>query len=210
MDPLTSAAAISGAAAIAGGLINDRSNRRQASADRAMQREFAQYGIRWRVEDAKKAGIHPAVALGASVNGAQPTQIGSQIGDGIERAGRAYLDAKLQSEVTQSDLNQAQINETDSRTALNVEQLNSMKLDAISRGNIRPLYKLWKDNVTGMGKVWVIDEEAAQGMQGTIPTFMTIKANGEAIYGGSIEELKSQMKQTPKYRTRGQRKHGGR
>lgn len=32
----------------------------------ALQREFAQNGIRWRVEDAKKAGLHPLAALGAT------------------------------------------------------------------------------------------------------------------------------------------------
>lgn len=32
----------------------------------ALQREFAQQGIRWRVEDAKAAGIHPLAAVGAS------------------------------------------------------------------------------------------------------------------------------------------------
>lgn len=34
--------------------------------DRALQREFAQSGIQWKVEDAKKAGIHPIFALGGS------------------------------------------------------------------------------------------------------------------------------------------------
>lgn len=32
----------------------------------AMQKEFAQNGIRWKMEDAKQAGIHPVFALGAS------------------------------------------------------------------------------------------------------------------------------------------------
>lgn len=36
------------------------------------QREFAQKGIQWRVEDAKAAGIHPLYALGASTAGYQP------------------------------------------------------------------------------------------------------------------------------------------
>lgn len=34
--------------------------------DAALQREFAQHGIRWRVRDARKAGLHPLAALGAS------------------------------------------------------------------------------------------------------------------------------------------------
>jgi len=39
----------------------------------AMQREFAQNGIRWRVEDAQKAGIHPLYALGAQTHSFAPT-----------------------------------------------------------------------------------------------------------------------------------------
>lgn len=33
-----------------------------------LQREFATHGIRWRVSDAKAAGIHPALALGAPMS----------------------------------------------------------------------------------------------------------------------------------------------
>lgn len=36
-----------------------------AAQNTAMQREFAQNGIQWRVEDARKAGIHPIYALGS-------------------------------------------------------------------------------------------------------------------------------------------------
>lgn len=37
--------------------------REQANSNAALQREFAQNGIRWRVEDAKAAGLHPMYAL---------------------------------------------------------------------------------------------------------------------------------------------------
>lgn len=38
-----------------------------------MQKEFATHGIRWRVEDAKAAGIHPLYAIGASGASASPS-----------------------------------------------------------------------------------------------------------------------------------------
>lgn len=38
-----------------------------------MQKEFAQNGIRWRVEDAKAAGLHPLAALSMSGSGASPS-----------------------------------------------------------------------------------------------------------------------------------------
>lgn len=44
-----------------------RANEARA-ADAALQREFAQQGIRWKVEDAKAAGIHPLAALGAQTH----------------------------------------------------------------------------------------------------------------------------------------------
>lgn len=47
------------------------------------QREFAQNGIRWRVEDAKAAGLHPLAAIGATGPSYSPviTAGGSSLGD---------------------------------------------------------------------------------------------------------------------------------
>lgn len=39
----------------------------------AHQKEMAKHGIRWRVEDAKKAGLHPLAALGASAPNYSPS-----------------------------------------------------------------------------------------------------------------------------------------
>lgn len=50
------------------------------AANAALQREFAQMGIRWKVEDAKAAGIHPLAALGATTVGASPSYVA---GDGF-------------------------------------------------------------------------------------------------------------------------------
>lgn len=86
-------ALISAGAAIAGGLIKARSERNanaanSANADRniQMQREFAQNGIRWKVEDAKRAGIHPMYALGASGASFSPVSIGAQPVSGVADA----------------------------------------------------------------------------------------------------------------------------
>lgn len=62
----------SAGASIIGGLLGRDSadkardaQERMAAENIALQREFAQSGIQWRVEDAKKAGIHPIYALGS-------------------------------------------------------------------------------------------------------------------------------------------------
>lgn len=41
----------------------------------ALQKEFAQNGIRWKVADAQAAGIHPLYALGANTVSFSPTQV---------------------------------------------------------------------------------------------------------------------------------------
>jgi len=43
----------------------------------ALQREFAQQGISWRVADARRSGIHPLAALGASTHSASPVALGA-------------------------------------------------------------------------------------------------------------------------------------
>lgn len=61
---------------IAGGLLSRRDSGSDASDNfnnnAALQREFAQNGVRWRVEDAKAAGIHPLFALGANTHSFSP------------------------------------------------------------------------------------------------------------------------------------------
>lgn len=64
---------ISAGTKIIGGIMGSREadKTRNAQAEMnerniALQREFAQEGIQWRVNDAKKAGIHPIYALGGS------------------------------------------------------------------------------------------------------------------------------------------------
>lgn len=77
-------AAIGAAASLAAGALAAHQNAQQASASRdygyqmaglnyRAQKEFAQNGIRWRVEDAKAAGLHPLAALGASPLGFSPS-----------------------------------------------------------------------------------------------------------------------------------------
>lgn len=66
---------------VAGGLFGsslDRSYRTdQWNNEYNAQKEFAQNGIRWRVADAKAAGIHPLAALGAQTASYSPQSISS-------------------------------------------------------------------------------------------------------------------------------------
>jgi len=90
------------AASIAGGLLGNKAqkdankaNEAQALRQEALQKEFAQSGIQWKVKDAEAAGIHPLYALGANTTSYQPTNVGggaadfSFLGDAGQNIGRA-------------------------------------------------------------------------------------------------------------------------
>lgn len=63
---------------------NRQAAERHAQSQEALQREFAQHGVRWKVEDAKAAGLHPLFALGGATTSYSPT---SYVGDGGRDSG---------------------------------------------------------------------------------------------------------------------------
>lgn len=69
---------------------NRESQERMAAQNIAMQREFAQQGIRWKVQDAQAAGLHPLAALGANTTSFSPVTVGStdfsSVGQDLGRA----------------------------------------------------------------------------------------------------------------------------
>lgn len=82
---------IGAGASLIGGMMNNSAQRdanraniaatEKANAQNlAAQKEFAQSGIRWRVEDAKQAGIHPVYALGAQTPSFSPSFTAGQVG----------------------------------------------------------------------------------------------------------------------------------
>lgn len=74
--------AVGGAAGLFGGGGNNNNFYNQLAVMREqaqLQREFAQNGIRWKVEDAKAAGIHPLYALGGSGASYSPSAV--SVGD---------------------------------------------------------------------------------------------------------------------------------
>lgn len=78
-------AIVGAGASLLGGLFGSSEKKK----DRAMQKEFAQQGVRWRVEDAKQAGIHPLAALGFNAPSYTPVAVGDMsLGDGIAQAGQ--------------------------------------------------------------------------------------------------------------------------
>lgn len=80
---------ISAGANLLGGLFGRSSAEAAAEKNAALQREFAQNSIRWKVEDAKAAGISPLAALGASGYSASPSYVGdTSLSQGLANAGQ--------------------------------------------------------------------------------------------------------------------------
>lgn len=86
---------ISGGTALLGGFLGDKSAKDQARLAKDQFNQQMDHSIRRRVEDAKRAGIHPLYALGASV-GSSPTIMagqsgsGSSIGDAVASIGANF------------------------------------------------------------------------------------------------------------------------
>lgn len=63
--------------------------REQQARNEALQREFAQQGIRWKVSDAQAAGVHPLFALGAGGAAFAPNPVVLPFGESESGVGRA-------------------------------------------------------------------------------------------------------------------------
>lgn len=77
---------LGGFGSLIGAGINSATQSKINKENMAMQKEFAQNGIQWKVQDAQKAGIHPAVALGAQTYQASPSSVASDTGSGVSSA----------------------------------------------------------------------------------------------------------------------------
>lgn len=92
-------ALIGAGASLLGGFLNressDKANAmqaQQAELNRQMQLQFAKEGVRWKVDDARAAGIHPLYALGANTVSYSPVSVGStadtSLGSAVASAGQ--------------------------------------------------------------------------------------------------------------------------
>lgn len=80
-------AIIGAGASLASSILGNKSQEKQAEANIKYQKQFAQSGIQWKVQDAKKAKIHPLAALGAQTHSFAPVSVGSDY-SGLAQAGQ--------------------------------------------------------------------------------------------------------------------------
>lgn len=71
---------------LAGSVVSGLFGNKQAKDNIKYQKQFAQHGIQWKTEDAKRAGIHPLAALGAQTHSFSPVQGGDW--SGLAKAGQ--------------------------------------------------------------------------------------------------------------------------
>lgn len=126
MNPAIAGGLIGAAGSLLGGLFGSSSASRAAKANVAFQKQFAQHGIRWRVEDAKAAGLHPLFALGASTQSFSPvfseSPLGASLADAGQNIGRAVaaqqtVEERMAARLALMEI-QSRIRENDARAGL--------------------------------------------------------------------------------------------
>lgn len=129
-------AIIAAGASLAGGSMSNDANSKMSMRQARLQKEFAQHGIRWRVADAKAAGLHPLYALGAQLPTYQPSFAMDSMGPALAQAGQD-IGRAMAAQETQEERNaralagkllESQIRETDARAGLaRAETLNVLR-----------------------------------------------------------------------------------
>lgn len=105
--------------------------RRNFQDNAALQREFAQHGVRWRVADAKKAGIHPVYALGGSSASFTPVASTNNSAEYFSRAGsdlsRAVAAKQTVNERLNNELLRSQVRGNEIDNEIRLTELQSMR-----------------------------------------------------------------------------------
>jgi hypothetical protein len=138
---------------VVGGLLGSSAQKRSDKANLAFANELNRNKIRWTVDDAKAAGIHPLAALGSPVAGSWAQHTSSpntHVAEGISRAGRgyqAYRDRQSAQQMAQDRFN-LEKRETESRIALNNATAASRVMSANSqRGAVNPFHTTPKESL---------------------------------------------------------------
>lgn len=125
-DPLSAIATVgSGVLSYFGAKDANAQNAANAARNIQMQEEFAKQGIRWKVNDARKAGIHPLYALGAQTTSFSPVTVGAT----NEMAGPAAAMASLGQDLSRSVNATRTAPERLEATALTKLQLEGLAID---------------------------------------------------------------------------------
>lgn len=127
---------INAGASLINGWMNRNDQQRNAEAQMAMQKEFAQSGIQWKVNDAKAAGIHPLAALGAQTSSYSPQTIGeTSFGDMGQSLGRAAKAAMSKEDRQAEELKSLSVERARLDNDLVRSQINASRAATTSRAS---------------------------------------------------------------------------
>lgn len=171
--------AIGGAAIGAlGSIIGGGIQANTAAQQMGMQKEFAQNGVRWKVADAKAAGIHPLAALGAQTFSYNPVATGDygiseamgRMGQGIDRAQHAK--ALSEERALDAELKRAQIANVNAQTDAVTAQAAASKA-ALAKTALPPPMPVVNQTTPNMDKPiksygWLKDERGK--IMGIVPS----------------------------------------
>lgn len=126
--------AIAAGGSLLSGIMGRESQEEHRAKNEALQREFAQNSVQWRVADAKKAGIHPLYAMGAPTMspavGVQADPLAaslSSMGQDVSRAMTALNSPIEKFDVTQSALQELQLQNMTLRNDYLAAQIAKLK-----------------------------------------------------------------------------------
>jgi len=130
-------------------------------AQMAMQREFAKKGIRWRVKDAQKAGIHPLAALGANVS--MPAAIGVNTDAGrrpnlagsLAAAGQDITRA-LAARKSPHELRMERLRERELQSQIDLNQAEIDYRNSVARQRLQPGHPPPTETVEPVGRVQAV------------------------------------------------------
>lgn len=183
---------------VGGALISSNAQEKQNDKQIELQREFAQNGIQWKVEDAKKAGIHPLYALGAQTVSYSPmsvgtpdySSIGAQFGQnlgsalqGREQQAKQQLyndklqDLDLETRSLQNDLLRAQISQINTSLAQGQDIISGVPTQGISNDVKKSILKSFSKKTP-----------ISEGVEEDQPSF-SLSRRGQDEYGDSIYDI---------------------
>lgn len=127
------AAGIGAVSSLIGGRKSRNAAEDAAAANIRFQKEFAQHGIRWRVEDAQAAGLHPLYALGAQTPTFSPVYSdtaaeGAAIAEAGQHIGRAVAAQSTAVERRAANANLRILENQAAESDLRLEALRSQRL----------------------------------------------------------------------------------
>lgn len=125
-----------------------------------MQKEFAQHSLRWRIEDAAAAGIHPLAALGAQSYQATPSAVGYEdrrdrgavyrnLGQNISRA---ISSTRTSAEKAREALEIESMSLDNQLKKRRLEELNGSSFPAYESQSGIPMHLLGQNPISAYGK----------------------------------------------------------